>query len=225
MSAEYPTDFKSSLQILNSQIFGWSDGVRFRTKNLSSTNTDNEHWATWVDFGLLMKLFAITTCRKTATTACHVAGFLREQAIPIPIPPILMIAFSSLSPVHVAHVDVRDESRAGPSLGNGGVTLKIHRSNPALCTWYFRQSSRQHVGQKERRWCFDVGCSGATAATCHQPPGATDHHPRLLLCPELTSGALSTAANNVWRETLLKSQFSVGFFRMGLYWAYYGLIR
>ena len=117
---------------MSSQIFGWSDGVRFRTKYLSSTKTDYEHRAIWVDFGPLIKLFAITTCRKTATTACHVAGFLREQAIPIPIPPILMNAFSSLSPVHVAYVDFRDESRAGPSSGNGGVTLKSPRLSPAL---------------------------------------------------------------------------------------------
>ena len=34
----------------------------------------------------------LKTWRKTATTACHVAGFLREQAMPIP-KPILLAAF------------------------------------------------------------------------------------------------------------------------------------
>ena len=58
--------------------------------------------------------FDITTWRKTATTACHVAGFLKEQAIPIPIPPILNLAFSSLHPVHHAQMSETSPGRAHP---------------------------------------------------------------------------------------------------------------
>ena len=84
--------------------------------------------------------------------------------------------------------------QGGPILSQ----LRLHSENsqfqistPRLL--YFRQIG-QHVGQKEQRWCFDVGISGATAATC--PQSSNSCSVRLLLklllhCPHLTSGSLS----------------------------------
>ena len=64
----------------------------------------------------------ITTWRKTATTACHVAGFLKEQAIPIP--PILVVAFNSLSLLHVAQMSETSPGRTHP-----GATGERHSEN------------------------------------------------------------------------------------------------
>ena len=168
--------------------------------------------------GHLIHQFDITTCRKTARTACHVAGFLKEQAIPIPSPPI----FTLLPSAHFTmFIMPRCQRRV-----HGGPILSQRRSHSENSQFQIltlvlsphrgtswtacRSEGAEVVFGRRVQWrhCRYLPVS----ATQRGSPLATSCCCcRVRLCPDLTSGALSAAATeedldeaSIWNEFVVR---------------------